>query len=578
MLDGTFLLAVKQEMEPLVGSRIDKISQPSRDEILLSFRRPGGADRVLISTSGTGGRVHISDARPENPKTPPMFCMLLRKHLTGGKLTAVRQEGLERILFLDLETVNELGDTETITLVCEIMGKYSNLIAVRENGKIIDALHRLDDITAQRLILPGVTYTMPDRRPRLNFLISSVEEMTDAFAGIQSGSLSKGLIGVFEGISPILAREWVFDAFNGREPHPSELTRKDYEALAERVMKSRDLFLSGNRCYCVLYEQGRAKDLCFEDIRQYGSLYEKKVFPTACSLLDSFYSEGAVQSRLKQRFSELYKLISSLCTRTLRRLENRRLELSRSEEGEKYKLMGDLLSANLYRVQKGDALLECENFYDESLPPVKIELDEMLTPSQNMQLFYRRYRRAETAREKLTELIGADEQELMYLESVKDFADRAQTEAEIDSIRSELSEQGYIRRSSKRKKEKPVKLSPAEYSIDGFTVLVGRNNRQNDELTHKTARKSDMWLHVKDITGSHVIIRSDDREIPPQVIEKAARIAAFHSSGRGSSSVPVDYTFVKFVKKPAGAKPGMVIFTNNRTLYVTPERPGEENK
>lgn len=570
MLDGVFLLCVKQELDRLIGTRIDKIYQPSRDEIVLSFRGAGVHESVLIATGGTSGRIHITKVKAENPAQPPMFCMLMRKLFSGGKLLSVRQEGLERILFLDFDTINELGDREVLTMTVEIMGKYSNLILLHENGKIIDALHRLDDITAVRLILPGVTYTAPGRQERLNFIIAPETDMQEKLREISGAGrqLRKELIGIFEGISPVLASEWCFRAFGG-DITAAELDNDKISALTAEILRTRDNFLSGKRVYNSLWAE-QAKDFCFEDITQYSGIYTKKIFDTPSALLDDFYSEGAAAVRLKQRYSELYKLIGGLYTKTLRRLENRRLELAQSDGRDKYRLWGDLLSANLYRIKRGDRELVCENYLEEGCPTISIPLDEMLTPSQNMQGYYKRYRREDNAQKRLTELIAEDEKELAYLETVKGFADMAAGEAEIDAIRSELSDGGYIR-SAKGRKMRDKKLPPLEYtSPDGFTILVGRSNRQNDELTCKTAQKTDIWLHTKDITGSHVIIRSDGQEIPDSTILYAARLAARHSSGRSSSQVPVDYTFVKYVKKPGGAKPGMVIFTNNRTLYVEP--------
>lgn len=568
MLDGTFLLAVKQELEPLKGSRIDKIYQPSGDEIILALRGTAGSRRIMICTSGTAGRIHLTETKAENPKAPPMFCMLLRKHLSGGRLTGIRQEGLERILYLDFDTVNELGDREILTVTVEIMGRYSNLILVHENGKIIDALHRLDDITAQRLILPGVTYKPPERRERLNFLICTKDEMIRAIGGINSGSAAKGLIGIFEGISPILAREWIFTACGENDIPAAELTDTLAERIADAAKATADRFLSNERHYIKLTDNSSPKDLCFEDIHQYDGIYEKEYFGTAWELLDSFYSGSSAKLRMRQRYSELYKLIGNLCTRTAHRLENRRAELSECSGKDTYKLYGDLISANLYRVEKGDSELVCDNFYEEGAPKVTIRLDRRLTPSENMQRMYRQYKRAANAEKMLASLISEDEDEYSYLQSVLGVAERASSEAEIDALRQELSEQGYIR--SRGKKEKPVKLAPMEYtSPDGFTVLVGRNNKQNDELTHRLAEKTDLWLHTKNIPGSHVIIRTNGEQVPDSTILYAARLAAYHSSARGSSQVPVDYVTAKFVKKPAGAKPGMVIFTNNRTVYVT---------
>ncbi|MCR5806775.1 MAG: NFACT family protein [Oscillospiraceae bacterium] len=567
MLDGTFLLAVKQELEELVDGRIDKIHQPSRDEAVISFRTKNGGKKVLISSSGTSGRIHITNEKIENPAVPPMFCMLLRKKLTGGRLAAVRQEGLERILYLDIDTTNELGDREMLTLIVEIMGKYSNLILTDPDGKIIDALRRLDDITAERLILPGVTYTPPERRKRLNFLTTLEDDLYEAVSSLKGTSAAKAFIGAFEGISPVLAREWIYRAAGTNDIPCEELTEGIRDKLVYEIVGTRNRFFAGDRKYCILRENGVNKDLCFDDITQYDGIYEKEYFESAGALLDSFYSERDRVTRLKQRYQEIYRLTGSLYDKVLRRLDNRRTELAGTEKKELYRLYGDLISANLYKMQKGDKELVCENIYDEALPQVKIKLDERLTPSQNMQRMYKEYRKADIAANRLEELIKSDETEKLYLESVRDIAERIQTEAEIEALRAELAEQGYIR--TQGRKERPKPLKPLEYtSPDGFRILVGRNNKQNDELTHKIAKKTDIWLHVKDFTGAHVIILADGAEVPEKTIRYAAKLAAEHSSAKASSQVPVDYVQARFVKKPAGARPGMVIFTNNRTLYV----------
>ena len=308
-------------------------------------------------------------------------------------------------------------------------------------------------------------------------------------------------------------------------------------------------------------------------ILQYGGLMTTKEMSSACELLDYFYAERDSVSRMKQRSQDLYKLLQNVSERTARRLANQREELKASAERDKLKLMGDLISANLYRVEKGMSSVTVENFYEDGCPQTEIKLDPMLTPSKNMQKYYSEYRKADTAEKILTEQIAKGEEELSYIDSVFDALTRTQSEDEVNELRQELSEQGYIK-SSKLKGKPPKSRPPLEFtSPDGFTVLVGRNNKQNDRLTTKTADKTDIWLHTKDITGSHVIIRAEGKEIPDSTVMWAARVAAFHSRAKNSSQVPVDYAPVRFVKKPSGAKPGMVIFTNNRTLYVTPLDP-----
>lgn len=571
-LDGTFLLAVKQELEPLVGGRIEKIYQPSKEEIVLGIRTRTGSTKLLICVNAASARIHATAKPIENPKVPPMFCMLLRKRLGSGKLLSVRQDGLERILFLDFETVNELGDVVTITLATEIMGKYSNLIIIGQDGRIIDSLKRVDDaMSRERLVLPNMTYTAPPRENRLNFLIASDDDMRERIKGCVGKSAAKCLISVFEGISPILAREWIFRACDGRDITSEDFDDVTVDRIIAEIKKTRDEFFGGDRHYTLVAEpDGTLKDFCFTDISQYGGLMKTLPCETACETLDRFYSERDRAARMKQRYQDLFRLLGNTYDRILRRTENQKIELKESEEREELKLRGDLISANLYTLKKGMTEFTCVNFYDENGGEITVKLDPMLTPSQNMQKYYAGYRKADNAEKRLKVLIAKGEEELEYIASVSDALSRAVTENDVNELRAELAEQGYIR-AQKGKQKPPKPAPPLEFhSPDGFTVLVGRNNKQNDILTLKTAEKTDIWLHTKDITGSHVIIRAEGKEVPDTTILYAARLAAAHSSAKSSAQVPVDYVPAKFVKKPAGAKPGMVIFTNNRTLYVKP--------
>ncbi|MBQ5310584.1 MAG: NFACT family protein [Oscillospiraceae bacterium] len=576
MLDGTFLLAIKQETEKYAGGRVDKIHQPSREEIVISIRSAQGNIKILASSSGTAGRIHITHADIENPQTPPMFCMLLRKKLSGAKFLGIRQEGLERILYRDFEALNELGDTVRLTLVSEIMGKYSNLILINGDGKIVDSLRRIDDIEGERLILPGVTYTTPARRERLNFLIADRQEVTERILSLTGRpSLAKELIGIFEGISPVLAREWIYSVTGETDISTDDITESVAQSIADRIALSAENFLSGRREYTLLTDNdGLPKDFCFESITQYRGLMNAVRCESAGETLDRFYSERDRLVRMKQRYQDLFRFVQSLYERVMRRTDNQRRELGDTEKREDYKLRGDLISANLYKLEKGMSSFECENFYDENCPVIKIRLDPMLTPSQNMQKMYKAYRKADTAAKRLRVLIDEGEKELSYIDSVRDALSRAENADDISELREELSAQGYIKSPGRKQKSRPTK--PRSFtSPDGFEILIGRNNRQNDELTCRIADKRDIWLHTKDITGSHVIIRADGREIPDSTIRYAAGLAAFYSSAASSSQVPVDYTFVKYVKKPSGAKPGMVIFTNNRTLFVKPSGASE---
>lgn len=571
--DGVFLYNMRKELMPLIGARVEKIYEPSRESVVIAMRSKEGAKRILLSASGSDARVQLTDNRPENPKIPPMFCSLLRKHLNCAKLIEIRQDKLERILFLDFEAVDELGDLNTVTVAAEIMGKYSNIILINHQGKIIDSLKRVtSDMSRERIILPGNLYSLPPREERLDFLTASSEEILSAMKNTENTEilLSKSVIRIFEGISPLIAREWVYRAYNNTAVTLRECLDNSPEKFVCEIFKTRDDINLRNLSYVIIKDnENNAKDFSFTYITQYENAMKIKVCESASKALDEFYLEKDVNSGVKQRSSDLFKLLKSTDERIEKRLSAQKNELLAAANREEYKLKGDLIAANLYNIEKGMGIFEAENFYDDN-KIIKIELDKRLTPTQNMQKYYNEYRKADNAEKILTSQIQKGEEEKRYIESVIDILSRSQTEEEISSLRDELYEQGYLKkRGRKEKNSKP--MPPKMYkSPDGFDIAVGRNNVQNDKLTLKTAEKTDIWLHTKDIPGSHVIIFAHGKEVPESTVLYAARIAAANSKARNSSQVPVDYVPVKLVKKPAGSKPGKVIFTGNKTLYVMP--------
>lgn len=577
-LDGAFLYAVKNELMPLIGGRVEKIHQPSREEIVISIRTKQGGKKLYISANAGSARVHITEKTVDNPQTPPMFCMLLRKYLGSGKLIDIRQDGLERILFLDFECVNELGDVVTVTLACEIMGRCSNLVVINNEDRVIDSIKRVDeDMSRERMVLPGMKYALPPRDDRLNFLTAEPEEMISAVRGTQPKELSKALIRVFEGISPILAREWTFFAGRGVHIESDTISGDQMDRLMFVIKRTREQLISGECCFSAVSDkEGQLKDFSFIRLSQFGTLMYTKELSSASELLDYFYYERDSAARTKQRANDLFKLLVNLTERTSRRISVQREELAACADKDKSKLCGDLISANMYRIQKGDTVLEAENFYEESCPVVEIKLDIRKSPSQNAQYYYNEYKKSVTAEKKLAEQIQKGEEELQYLDSVFDALTRANSENDIIQLRLELREQGYVR-SAGGKAKPPKALPPIEYkSSDGFTILVGRNNHQNDQLSLKFAEKTDIWLHTQTITGSHTLILTDGETPPDRTIEEAAVIAAVNSRGRNSSLVPVDYCLARYVRKPSGAKPGKVIFTNYKTAFVRPDAELEQ--
>ncbi len=575
-LDGAFLHTIKAQIESeAMGSRIDKIYQPSREEIVLVLRSRGWVGKLLLSAGADSPRIHFTESEMENPKVPPMFCMLLRKHLSGGKLISVRQLGLDRVLYLDFETTNELGDVVMITVAVEIMGRHSNVIVVGPDGKILDAVKRIDrDMSGVRPILPGMTYTLPPQQEKLNLLTAQRDKIRESILNAKGLDIAKSIAAAFEGFSAVLAREAAFYATHGQQADKTKLTDDQWDRLLFYLGRLRENLSENRNVYTVIYDQsGKPKDFSFVEIKQYAALMQSRVFETPSTLLDSFYSERVRIERMKQRSNDLLKMLVNTTERISRKLAAQREELQQCGDREQLKVYGDLISANLYNMQKGQQSVKLLDFYHDN-EEIQIELDPALTPVQNAQKYYKEYHKAATAEKMLTSLIEQGEQELLYIDSVFDAVSRTVGESELLEIRQELSEQGYIK--NYKNKNKMLKSQPPlKYrSSDGYLIYCGRNNKQNDQLTLRDARKDDIWMHTQGFAGSHVIIVTDGEtldELPDRTVEEAAMIAAYNSKARDAALVPVDYTQVRNVKKPNGAKPGMVIFDHYFTLYVTPE-------
>ncbi len=568
-LDGAFLHLVKQELMPLVGARADKIYQPSREELVLSLRTPrDGAKKLIISANSAAARVNLTTQSFDNPQSPPMFCMLMRKHLCGGKLLDIRQDGLERILCFDFECTNEIGDTVINTLIAEVMGRRSNIILVRD-GRVVDSIKRItDDISSVRRVLPNIPYETPPREKRLNLLEVSPEDVWQSLSG-STERLSKRLCAVLEGVSPIFARECAWYAAKDVEAVCAELSESARDRTLFFLSRAKRA-LGGEPDFTVVSDlNGVKKDFCFMNIEQYSTAMLITKAESANALLDGFFAAADRSERTKQRARDLLRLLMNTYERISRRIELQKKELAECGEREVFRVCGDLINANIWRLEKGMTKCTLEDFATGE--PREIALDARLTPAQNAQKYYSEYRKLDTAEKMLTGLIKKGEEELVYIDSVFDAASRTENELELAEIRKELRAGGYLR-GAEKPDERVKKLSePLRFrSSDGFEILVGKNNRQNDQLTLKTAKATDLWLHTQGIAGSHVIIKTDGKQPPEQTIFEAAQLAAYHSKGRSGSQVPVDCTAVKFVKKPAGAKPGMVIFTNNKTLFVTP--------
>lgn len=545
-LDGIFLHHLKNEISDFaVDSRVDKIHQPSRDELVITLRSREGSKRLLISCNADSARIHFTDFPPENPPKPPMFCLLLRKRLTGAWVTSIVQEDLERILRINFSGTDELGDKVSYSLIVEIMGRYSNIIFVDKDNRIIDSVKRIDENKSQvREILPGLTYTAPPKQDKLNIFTCDTDVIREKIRGSNKG-LYKAYMDTLKGVSPIVCRELE----NG-------LSVDEFKHQAENPVPT-----------VVIADT--PKDFSFIDIKQYDHLAVIRHYDTFSQLLDFFYYERVRLMRIKARSADLFKKVTTLQERAVRKALNRAQELEDCKDKETYRLFGDLINANQYRLEKGAPFYDLENYYDDN-KIIRIPADVTLTPAQNAQKYYKEYRKKQVAETKLSQFIDDANAEAQYFETVLDALSRAETDSEITEIKSELSQQGYIKKSAdKRKNQKALK--PMMFKTrDGFSVLVGRNNIMNDHLTLKTARNYDTWFHVQDSAGSHVICETSGREITDEAIHDCAVIAAYFSKARESSNVAVDYTLVKNIKKPNGAKPGYVIYDPYKTEFATP--------
>jgi len=572
--DGAFLNKIKHELASAIGFRIDKISQPSREEIMILLRGRGGVRRLLLSAGAGSARIHFTNISPENPKTPPMFCMLLRKHLSGARLAAMRQIELDRILFLDFEASNELGDPVMLTIAVEIMGRHSNIVVIGHDKRIIDSIKRIDlETSSVRQVLPGMLYETPPAQDKLNPLESSPAQIMEQIRSGRDIELSNALLERVQGVSPIVCREIAHFVTRGVETNVHALSDSHVERLCYALGIFIDGLKSGQCIPTIVCEtDGRPRDFTFMPVTQYGAVRLTREYTTCGGLLDAFYSERDRMERIKQRSGDLLKLLANTSDRIRRKVAIQREELKECAGREQLKIKGDVISANLYAIQKGDKIAKLPNFYDPDGAEIEIPLDPRLTPPQNAQRYYALYRKADTAEKKLASLIEQGEQELLYIDSVFDALTRSSGLGELDAIRDELIQGRYLRQNKSAKRQKNEKLPPLRYrSSDGHLILAGRNNTQNDKLTLKDSRNTDIWLHTQKIHGAHVVIIDNGTDITDRAIEEACAIAAYQSQARKSSKIPVDYTLVKHVKKPAGSKPGMVIYDHFKTVIVDPD-------
>ena len=559
-LDAITVTALRRELwEKLKGAKIDKVQQPERDMLVLSLRGKTGNFRLLLAAGAGNARVHITRESMENPAEPPMFCMLLRKHLVGARIAALEQPDHERMLVFHLDTRDEMGDLSLKQLVVEMIGRSSNIILLGSDGRIMDCMRRMDFAgDSLRRLLPGMIYRLPPKQDKTDFFSSDADlrrQLTDR--ADRTVPPEKWLLDSFSGLSPLVCRELSYRCGGS------------YDTLPQQLDALQDAVAAGEFTPWLISEDGKPRDFSFMPIRQYGETVKGESFESFSQLLDAFYARRDRAERQRRRSHELSRSVKTLRDRLARKLAGQREELRRTEGREEIRKNAELITANMYRLKKGDRELLCEDYYEPDCPTVKIPLDALKTPQQNAAAMYKEYNKLKAAEEHLTVLIAQGEKQMDYLNSVLEELSRAETEKDVSDIRRELVETGYIKKQKGAKPEKIKAQAPMRFvSDDGLEILIGRSNTQNDELTTKTARRTDYWLHTQKVHGSHVIIRCDGLEPPERSIEQAASLAAYYSQGRDGGKVPVDYTMVRFVRKPSGALPGMVIYTDYKTILA----------
>lgn len=567
--DAIFLSAVRQELLPLIGSRVDKIQQPSRDTVLLHLRGRDGGGRLLLSANVNRPRIHLTQASFENPAQPPMFCMLLRKHLTGGRLAEITQPPAERSVSLVFDCTDEMGVPCRKKLILELMGRNSNLILTGADGRILDCLRRVDfEMSELRQVLPGLFYHDPPRQDKRIPAETDAAEIARLLDAAEPGRrLDKWLLDTFAGISPLIARELSF-RFTGETDTP--LGGLDFSSLA--TFLAREFSLPEGFVPVLLQKDGEPKEFSYREILQYGDYLEETRCASFSGLLDRFYTQTDRSERMRQKSQTLRKTVTTLHERVLRKLEHQRQEREATLDREQLRRMGDIVTANLHAISRGQTLLRAENFYEADAPIIEIPLKPDLSPQQNAAKFYKEYAKAKTAEKVLAQQLLQGEQEAEYLATVLDELSRAESESDLAEIRQELEAGGYVRPADRRKQPKLPASRPMEFtSSDGYRILVGRNNRQNDQLSMKTARKDDLWLHIQKFHGTHVIISCAGVRPPDRTVTEAAMLAAFYSQAKNGQNVPVDVTQVRNLRKPNGAKPGMVVYDHYQTVIVTPD-------
>ncbi len=574
--DAGMLACVLGEIrEKALGARIEKVFQPERDEIVLQMRSLEGGKRLLINAGSNNPRLGFTAEQKENPQTPPMLCMLLRKHLQGAKLTDARQAGFERVAILEFETRDEMGFACTRYLIAEIMGKYSNLIFANGENKVMAALRTVDFTTSSlRQVLPGMTYELPPKQDKENPMEVSAERFDVLYAeGGADRPLDKWITANFLGISAAVAREIAHRATGQTD---TRLGNCNQSRVREVFFELTDSIKSNRFSPTMIRRDGKPVEYAFCQLTQYGKDFEHEIFESAGLLLDAFFRDRDREQHVKQRAADVLRILTNADARIRKKLTIQRGELADCDKGETYKKYADLITANLYQLSRGMTRVELTDYEDwpedGSYGSCTITLDGRLSPAANAQVYYKKYNKTKTARAELEKQIALGEAELTYIDSVFDALSHAEVAADLAEIRDELYRSGYASRMKHYAASKKSSTPTVAHfrTTNGFEVVCGKNNLQNEYITHKLAGKNDYWFHVKNLPGSHTVMLCNGQEPEVEDFTDAAEIAAYFSKGADGQNVEVDYTLVRNVKKPAGTKPGFVIYHTNWSCIVTP--------
>lgn len=576
-LDATAVRCAAYEInENLAGGRIEKIYQPERDEIVLIVKNNKSTNRLVISANSQNPRIYLTREVKENPSEPPMFCMLMRKHILSGKIISVESVGFERVCKINVLSRNEMGDAVEKHIMCEIMGKNSNIILVDENEKIIDSVKHVDlTVSRVRNVFPGLAYRLPpdaDRKNPLDLTKSEIEDCITLFG--EGKSVEKAMTASMMGLSPLLCREAAYRAIGKCNLSVGEMKKSEQESVAAELFTMMQKIKDNDFDAVVLYKDGDATPMDFAafEITQYGEGYTTNKRESISEAMEEFYQKRDSAERMRSRSYALMKNMTSRLEKIRKKLTLLHTTLQDASKKEKYRVAGDIITANLYRMKQGDKILTAVNYYDEACGEIEIELNEALSPSKNAQAYYKKYQKAKVAEVEAAKQIEKAEIEADYFESVIHEIEEAKTPSELDDIKEELTAGGVLKTTfAKKKQKRKVNTAPVEYLYKGYKIYAGRNNIQNDYLTLKIGRANDLWLHTKTIPGSHVLIKNSGEDFPPEVIEAAAVIAATNSKGKKSPKVEVDYCPVSHVKKPNGAKSGMVVYEGYSTAVVNPD-------